>query len=160
MPKMNIDKSIVINKKPGEIFKYLNDFNEWVFWSPWLITDPDAKTKVSEDGKYNEWDGKVVGSGNMTILSEKENESIDYNLTFLKPWKSKAKVSFILKPTAEGTEVHWTMESGLPFFLFWMKKMMVAFIGMDYDRGLGMLKSYAEEGKVPSKLNIKGNTNH
>ena len=32
---------------------------------------------------------------------------------------------------------------------------MTTFIGMDYERGLAMLKDYAETGKVPSNLEIK-----
>jgi predicted transcriptional regulator YdeE len=48
------------------------------------------------------------------------------------------------------------MNSRLPFFLAWMKKMMEAFVGMDYKRGLLMLQEYAEKGKVNSVLTFKG----
>ena len=34
--------------------------------------------------------------------------------------------------------------------------MMEAFIGMDYDRGLLMLKDLVEKGSVPSKLDFIG----
>tara|TARA_B110000495_G_C23003125_1_gene592226 strand:- start:416 stop:982 length:567 start_codon:yes stop_codon:yes gene_type:complete len=37
-----------------------------------------------------------------------------------------------------------------------MKKMMAAFIGMDYQRGLTMLKDHLETGVVPSKLCFRG----
>ena len=57
-----------------------------------------------------------------------------------------------------GTEVTWSMDSSLPFFLFFMKRMMETFIGMDYTRGLAMLKDYAENGEVPSKLEFPGPT--
>ncbi len=160
MPKMHIDKSIVIQKKPAEVYKLLNDFNHWPVWSPWLIMEEGVKVNVREDGKYYDWEGDIVGSGNMTVLNEDENKSIEYDLTFLKPWKSKAKVNFILKEDGDGTRVHWTMDSSLPFFLFWMKKMMVAFVGMDYDRGLNMLKDYAEDGKVHSKMELTGEGNY
>ena len=156
MPKMHIDKSIVINKKPAEIYPKLNDFNHWEAWSPWLILEEGVKLNVAEDGKYYDWEGDITGSGNMTVLKEEENKYIEYNLTFLKPWKSVARVGFLLKEEGEGTRVHWTMESGLPFFLFWMKKMMTVYVGMDYERGLNMLKDYCEDGKVHSKLEIKG----
>jgi DNA gyrase inhibitor GyrI len=39
-----------------------------------------------------------------------------------------------------------------------MKKIMTAYIGMDFSRGLGMLKDYLETGNVPSKLTFKGIT--
>ncbi len=156
MPKMNISRSVVINAPVEKIFSTLNDFNNWQAWSPWLIMEPEAKVTVREDSKYYEWEGNRVGAGNMTVLNEKENEHIDYDLTFLKPWKSKANVSFYFKPVKDGIQVTWTMASSLPFFMFWMKKQMEAFVGMDYDRGLSMLKEHIEKGEIDSKLEFRG----
>ncbi len=156
MPKMTIDKSILINKSPEDIYPKLNDFNHWTPWSPWLIMEKGVAVNVADDAKYYEWQGDLVGSGNMKITKEIENTSIAYDLNFLKPWKSFAKVGFKLVPEGEGTRVHWTMESKLPFFMFFMKKMMTAFVGMDYERGLRMLKNYVEDGTVHSKLDFKG----
>ncbi len=156
MPKLDVKKSIQINAPKEKIFKTLNDFNHWTKWSPWLIMDPNAKVAVSDDGKYYEWEGERVGSGNMNVIHETPDESIDYDLTFLKPWKSKSKVRFELKEEGKGIKVTWLMDSRLPFFMFWMKRMMTEFIGMDYERGLAMLKDYVEDGEVHSKLHFKG----
>ncbi|MBV6644521.1 MAG: SRPBCC family protein [Cyclobacteriaceae bacterium] len=158
MPKMHINKSININASADKIFKVLNDFNQWTSWSPWLIMDPSAKVTVASDSKSYEWEGKRVGSGNMKILSEDGTKSIDYDLNFLKPWKSNAKVRFELKSEGDETKVSWLMDSSLPFFMFWMKKMMEGFVGMDYDRGLRMLKELVEDGKIHSKLEFRGNS--
>jgi len=57
----------------------------------------------------------------MQITSEEENKIIKSDLQFLKPWKSFARVNFMLEPQGEGTKVSWTMESKLPFFMFWIK---------------------------------------
>lgn len=158
MPKMQIDKSIHIDAKPEDVYAKVSDFNHWQPWSPWLIMEHGVKVDVEKGGKYYSWEGDRVGSGNMKITSEKENESVDYDLTFLKPWKSHAKVGFKIKADGNGSKVNWTMESSLPFFMFWMKKMMTAFVGMDYERGLKMLKDYVEDGKVNSELEFTGNT--
>ena len=146
----------MINAPVDKIYQSLTDFNEWSSWSPWLIMDPDAKVTVAEDRKSYEWEGGRVGSGNMSILNQEEDKWIDYSLNFLKPWKSKAEVRFELRPEGDATRVHWLMHSGLPFFLFWMKKMMTAFVGMDYERGLRMLKEKMEGGEVKSKLEFMG----
>lgn len=158
MATMNVLRSIVINKKPVDIFPLINNFDHWPTWSPWLILEKGVKVNVADDKKYYEWEGELTGSGNMQITSEEENKSIKSDLQFLKPWKSFAKVNFMLEPEGEGTKVSWTMESKLPFFMFWMKKMMEAFIAMDYDRGLNMLKDLAENGKIESTLDFKGNS--
>lgn len=160
MPAMNIDKSVMIAAPVQKVYNVLNDFHYWTFWSPWLICEPESTVTVRQDGKYYEWKGKRVGSGNMEIENEVTNQSIDLNLTFLKPWKSKAKVRFICSAEGENTNVHWTMESSLPFFMFWMKKSMEGFVGADYERGLQMLKEYVETGKVSSTLEFKGQSNY
>lgn len=161
MSKLNIQRSVTINSSADKIYNILSDFNEWRAWSPWLIQEPEAVVKVAEDTKSYTWEGKRVGSGAMRILTEKVNEFIDYDLIFLKPYKSKAKTSFELNAKgAESTEVIWRMDSPWPFFLFWMKKTMTNLIGMDYERGLNMLKDYAEDGKVHSELLFQGESDY
>lgn len=156
MPKMNVNKSILIDATPAKIFPIINDLNNWEQWSPWTLAEPTAKITVAKDGKYHDWDGDIIGSGNLKITSEVKNESVVMNLQFLKPWKSKAITKFHLKKTKKGTLVQWTMESSLPFFLFWMKKQMEIFVGMDYNRGLALLKDLVETGKTNSNLEFKG----
>jgi len=156
MPKFSVSKTRHINASPEKVFAALNDFHAWKEWSPWLIMDPNTKVDVAPDNKSYEWNGKRTGSGNMKILSETANQSIDYDLNFLKPFKSHASVSFEVEASGEGTDVTWNMDSSLPFFLFFMKKMMVATIGSDYDRGLNLLKDYVQDGKINSKLNFLG----
>ncbi|RNC83038.1 MAG: hypothetical protein ED557_09970 [Balneola sp.] len=157
MPAFSVSRSITINSSIDTVFNTLHNFNEWVAWSPWLIMEPEANVTISEDARYYEWEGNRVGSGNMKVTGELVNDTIFYDLTFLKPWKSEAKVNFKFKKTEENeTEVIWNMDSSLPWFMFWMKKMMMAFIGMDYERGLRMLKEHIEDGEVKSKLEFKG----
>lgn len=156
MPRMYIDKSILIDKHAVDIYSKVADFHNWTKWSPWAVLDRETKEEVSGNGKYFEWDGPIVGAGNMNILSETENEQLEIDLNFVKPWRSHAKVHFSFVPEGEGTRVHWKMESKLPFFLFFLKKMMSAYVGLDFNRGLTMLKDLAETGKVHSQLTFKG----
>lgn len=156
MPKIHVVKTKTIDAPIDQVFPYLNDMNSWMSWSPWLIMEHGVNVTISDDNKYYEWTGKRVGAGNMQITGEEENKSVDYDLTFLKPWKSKAKVKFTLETDGDSTKVSWIMDSSLPFFMFWMVGMMETFIGMDFDRGLTMLKEYIEKGEVFSKLEFKG----
>jgi len=161
MPKIHVNKSIELNVPVDKVYKIVNDFNHWNAWSPWIIMEPETKLDIAEGGKYYSWDGKRIGTGNMTITNEKENEWVEYDLVFLTPWKSKAKVRFEMKSLGENkTQVNWIMDSSLPFFMFFMKKMMTGFIGMDFQRGLFLLKDYAEDGKVHSKMDFKGKNSY
>lgn len=156
MSNMHLDRSIIIDKPANEIYPHISDFNNWSAWSPWTILDDKTKVKVSEDGKFYEWESAIIGSGNMKMLSENTNQSLDIELKFLKPWKSKANVSFKLIPKGQSTEVHWIMDSKMPFFMFFFKKMMETFVGMDFDRGLTLLKEQVEKGSVDMKLTVEG----
>lgn len=157
MPKLKINRSIVINAPVDKVYQTLANFKTWTSWSPWLQAEPDAKVDVSSDGLAYAWEGNITGQGEMKILNEKKNESFDVDLNFIKPWKSHADVRFELKKVDSGTQVNWLMESSLPFFMFFMQKLMNALIEMDYDRGLKMLKDYVEDGTVHSKLEFVGN---
>ena len=111
--------------------------------------EPEATTTFSDDGKHQKWEGRRIGHGNQQITSEEKDQKIQYDLEFIKPWKSRSKSHFVLKSTnQQETEVTWGMESKLPFYLFSMKSKMVAMIKMDFQRGLRMLKEYAEDGEV------------
>ncbi len=156
MPKMHIKKTIDIKAPIEKVYTTLNDFNQWTPWSPWIIMEPETVVTVADDKKSYKWEGDRIGTGQMKVTSEKENAFIDYDLNFLKPWKSYAKVRFEFQPTSDGTRVAWLMDSSLPFFMFFMKKMMEAFVGMDYERGLAMLKDYVEDGEVHSKIDFEG----
>lgn len=156
MPKINLEKSIIINAPIDKVFNEVNNFDNWPSWSPWLVVEKEAAVNVEPDGKSYSWEGNRIGSGNMSIEKEVANQSIYCDLLFLKPWKSKAKTHFIFETTKEGTKVIWVMNSSLPFFMFFMKKMMISLIGMDYERGLRMLKDKVENGKVDCDLNLIG----
>ncbi|GLR16416.1 SRPBCC family protein [Portibacter lacus] len=156
MPKFTVSRSILINAPVEKVFNTINDLNTWVVWSPWLIMDRATVVNVSGDAKSYDWNGKRTGSGDMRIINEVEYETIDLDLNFIKPFKSHAKVNFTLNSEGNNTNVTWNMDSSLPFFMFWMKKMMMAFIGNDYERGLNLLKDYVEDGEIHSELNFIG----
>lgn len=169
MPKFNVTRSITIDSDPQTVFDALRDFSTWNRWSPWLLAEPNADFQLHGDpneigGGYS-WDGNVVGAGRMEhrdlIPPGRDGTAgqMSCDLEFFKPWKSQADVTFRVQPDPSDdqiTHVVWGMASSLPFFLFWMKPMMVAVIGMDYDRGLRMFKEMIETGRITSQTNIEG----
>jgi len=157
MPKIQISKSIKICKDIQEVFSVVNDFKQWVHWSPWLMSEPDCKLQYSEDGSSYNWDGKIIGAGSMAKTGSSGMSKLHMKLEFVKPWKSTSTVSFEFSELEAGTKVTWTMIGSLPFFLFFISKKMEAGIGMDYERGLKMLKDYCEIGEVKSQLVFIGN---
>lgn len=155
MASFNVAKSISIAATPEKVFDTLTNYHHWKAWSPWVVLEPDVAVSIKDDGKRYSWEGKRTGSGEMKI-TDASPAHIDMVVTFLKPWKSTSPVWFDLKGNGTSTEVTWGMKGSLPFFMFWMKKMMEGYIGMDYARGLNMLKDYVERETVPSTLHFKG----
>ncbi|MCJ8315054.1 MAG: SRPBCC family protein [Pseudomonadales bacterium] len=158
----NLERSIVINKPVAEVFTIVSNFKTWPTWSPWLIQEPNCFVSVTNNattvGHNQSWQGQNIGSGNMSISQIQANTQIDYDLNFLKPWKSQSQTSFKFKEIDGNTHITWSMKSTLPLFLFWMKNMMIALIGNDYVRGLSMLKDLCETGNVNSKLDTEKST--
>ena len=158
MSEIHVEKSITMDVPRDKVGAIVSDFHQWPIWSPWLLMEPEASVDVASDGQSYTWEGTHIGAGSMAKVLENLPNEIMYELNFLKPFKSQAQVKFILDEDETGTQITWIMDSTLPFFLSFLKKMMVAVVGMDYERGLTMLKDYAETGSVPSRLVFTGET--
>ena len=154
MPKIPISRTQVIASPIEKVFEVLRDIHSCPDWSPWLIADPDFKLDVQND--YYSWEGAISGCGRMDLVRDEANESITYDLSFVKPWKSQARIHISLAVKGDTTEVTWTLEHSLSFFLFWKKKSIQAYLEVDYDRGFLMLKNLIETGSVPSHLEFLG----
>lgn len=90
MPKMNVLQSIHIDASPEKIYPLISNLNHWNRWSPWVLAEPTAKITTTNEGTYHEWEGDIIGAGNLKIESSQPNVSVAMALTFLKPWKSSA----------------------------------------------------------------------
>ena len=160
MPAYHVERSITIDAPESKVRSAVEDYAEWPKWSPWLYMEPSATVNVhgtaGQIGHGYDWSGELVGAGSMETV-EIEPNRIRMDLEFLKPFKSRAKVEMEIRPvTEEQTEVTWHMFGKLPIFLFFMTGMMKAMIGMDYKRGLKMLKDYVEKGSINSSTEVVG----
>lgn len=160
MPKFHVQRSTIINDTPENVFAKVADFGTWTKWSPWLCAEPDAEVNVSEDsasvGSVYSWKGEVVGQGEIEHRKLEPGKLIQEEIRFLKPWKSKSDVSFDFEPSGDGTKITWHMNGSMPWFMFWMIPQMEVFIGMDYERGLKMLKEWIETDTILSTVNVRG----
>jgi uncharacterized protein YndB with AHSA1/START domain/DNA gyrase inhibitor GyrI len=156
----DVEKSVTVARPPAEVFQAVADFGTWRRWSPWLSQEPSCPVTVEGDpgqvGHRQSWDGDFIGSGSIALATVEQGSRLDYELTFLKPWKSQSKAGFRLAPDGEGTKISWWMQGNLPVFMFFMKPMMTAFVGSDYSRGLSMLKELLETGDVATATDVSG----
>lgn len=157
--KFQVTRSILVDKDLDSVKILVEDFSHWNVWSPWTIAEPDCKIEVTgtpgEVGHTMSWDGKIIGAGTNKLTSN-ETDTLQYDLTFLTPYTSESKITFTFEKENNGTIVTWIMDGSMPFFMFFMISSMKAWIGMDFERGLKMLKELAEKGSIPAKTSNKG----
>ncbi len=162
MPAYHVERTILIEKPITEVNRYIANFGNWQHWSPWLIMEPSATVTLhgnqNDVGAGYHWVGKLIGEGKMTLQRLTETD-LDIALEFIKPFKSHAMANFRLQADGDSTRVTWLLDASLPWFMFFLKNMLQTSLGMDYDRGLAMLKSVLETGDVPSQLELIGKEN-
>ena len=148
----SVARAIDITAPAERIFSLINDFHQWVAWSPWENKDPAMQRSydgpVSGKGAVYGWDGnKNVGSGRMEILEASAPSKILIKLDFLKPFEAHNTAEFTMLPQGAGTRLTWVMRGPAPF----MSKLMQVFmnldqmIGKDFEIGLANLKKLVEQ---------------
>lgn len=157
--KYHVERQTSIKKDMATVKALIEDFSKWNLWSPWNIVEPDCKITVEgEAGKPGHkmaWDGEIIGKGTQELVSS-EGGTLRYKLVFLTPWKSHSDAELRIEERGDETQVTWLLDSSMPFFMFFFVDMMKALIGMDFDRGLRMLKEIAEKGSVDAETTNKG----
>jgi hypothetical protein len=150
--KYEVSRSIVINKPLAEVFYYLKFIKNQNNWSPWKKKDPDMKQEfVGTDGTVgfvSKWEGnKDVGTGEQEILRIVENDTIEAQLRFFKPWKSQSNAYTKVEDLGEGkTKVIWGFsgKNPIPFNIFMLFFNMDKTVGKDFEEGLVSLKEILE----------------
>jgi effector-binding domain-containing protein len=160
MPAYQVERSLVINANAERVFQEVIDYSSWTTWSPWLILEPQATVTVTDPptqvGAKYAWVGDMTGQGEIEHIRLEPHSKVVDEIRFLKPFKSTAGIHFSLMPEHSGTRLTWTMDGKMPWFLFWMIPMIKTFIGMDFQRGLNMLKDRIELGHIPSQSTVHG----
>lgn len=146
-----VERSRVIEAPIERVYAQVADFHHWTAWSPWEDLDPDMqRTYAGADagpGAIYTWRGnRKAGTGRMEITDATAPTTVEIDLVFEKPWKSRSTTAFSLQPQGEATEVTWTMTGPhstmtkvMGFFIS-----MDTMLGKDFEKGLGRLKKVAE----------------
>ncbi|MEA5464705.1 SRPBCC family protein [Leptothoe sp. PORK10 BA2] len=152
--QVHVERSLLINAPPTEIYSMVSDLGQWDAWSPWAKMDPDAEMIISGQGvgQTMEWHSEdpQVGNGTQEIIALESPNYVNTHLDFGDQGMADALLK--LTPQENGTLVSWSldtdMRAGVPplmqpistYFGFMMDSM----IGKDYEQGLSNLKTLAE----------------
>jgi len=145
-----VEKSTVINKPDTLVYNYVADFNNFHTWNPWTPLEPDHKVEVMGDsatvGQKYYWEGKTIGSGQMTFTELQPYSYIESDIEFLKPNSGKGIVEWNFEPQGNSTKVSWSIkgEAGYPVGRYF-GLMMDSFLGKNFEDGMKKLKEKCEE---------------
>ncbi len=153
MPDFELARSTTVQAPAAAVHALINDFHEWVSWSPWEGVDPDLKRTYTGPergvGATYAWTGnRKAGQGSMQITGSTDEE-IRIRLEFLKPFKATNDVTFVLEPDPSGaTSVTWRMTGKRSALMSAMNKVLNfdKLISGDFEKGLRQLKQEAESG--------------
>ena len=150
--RFSVQRAIGVKAPPEKMFPLINDFHQWVTWSPWENKDPAMKRSYggAESGKgavYG-WEGnKNVGSGRMEILDSLGAVENPDQARFLQTVRRPQHRRVHHAAAGRCHHVTWVMRGPAPF----MSKLMQVFmnldqmIGKDFETGLANLKKLAEK---------------
>ncbi|MFT5586386.1 MAG: hypothetical protein ACI9VR_003984 [Cognaticolwellia sp.] len=131
-----VERAVVIDAQPQDIWVHIADYNNFVAWSPSTEKDPKATREISTPahglGSTYAWSGNdAVGTGTMETITYQEPTKLEQQLTFTAPLESSSTVFYELTPVEGGTRVRWGFEVHLNL------QMKMATLFMDMDEMLG-----------------------
>jgi len=152
-----IQRTVVIQAPPAAVFEVVNSFKRFNDWSPWYDLDPAAKYVYSGPeqgvGARFEWTSKKpeVGEGSQQIIESKPYQSVRTRLDFGPQGTAETEVAIV--PVEQGSEVTWSFESQFGYNLMqrYFGLMYDGWIGADYEKGLGKLKTLLEADGAASQ---------
>ena len=148
--QVKVERSVVIDAPPHEIYPLINDFHQFNKWSPWARKDPNTQYRFEGPGSgvgakmYWTSDHPQVGSGNQEIVESESDAFVKTRLDF--GAQGRAHAYFRLTPEATKTTVVWgfTTDFGTNLVGRYMGLMFDSWIGADYEEGLLSLKQIVE----------------
>jgi effector-binding domain-containing protein len=133
------------------VYSLVCDMTKWKVWSTWTrdmdstvvyqFSEPQCQT-----GSKMNWEGKKMGTGEMTLSELQPGQKIGYDLSFDKG-KYLSTGFFMFEPVGDSLKVTWNNTGDLGYnpFSRYMGLLMGKMMGPDFEKGLAKLKMIAEE---------------
>ena len=148
-----VQREITINKPKMKVFDYIRYLKNQDNFSKWAKMDPNMKKSYSGTdgtiGFISAWDSndKNVGKGEQEIKKISDGARIDYEIRFIKPFRSTSFAYMTTDSETENqTKVKWGFSGNMkyPMNLMLVFMNMEKMIGNDLVTGLTNLKNELE----------------
>ncbi len=153
--KVQVTRSITIDRPAKMVFKAVNSMHTFNQWSPWAKLDPEATYQyegpVNGVGSKMSWKGnEAVGSGRQTIIESVPNEKVKAELYFDGQGDDPSWATYLINDLGSSSEVSWTLDSDFKGNILsrYFGMMMDDMLGPVYEEGLQNLKTLVEAKTV------------
>jgi effector-binding domain-containing protein/uncharacterized protein YndB with AHSA1/START domain len=144
-----VSSEIEIALEPSQVFPSVTSFENREAWDPWVSSDSTTVVTIESKpgfvGSTYAWDGELVSTGKMEVISVRENEYIASHLWFGQV-ETPSVVEWTFEAVEGGTQAVWSFsqETTYPFGRLGMMFGKV-FLQQSFDAGLASLKALLEE---------------
>ena len=144
-----VSSEIEIALEPSQVFPSVASFKNREAWDPWVASDSTTVVTIESKpgfvGSTYAWDGELVSTGKMEVISVIENETIESHLWFGQV-ETPSMVEWTFEAVEGGTRVIWSFsqETAYPFGRLGMMFGNV-FLKQSFEAGLASLKEVLEE---------------
>ena len=97
----------VIHAPPERVFPLLNELEAWSRWSPMPQAGTSTFGPPRGPGAGLRWDDPQYGKGEVTIVSSRENQLLEYRVE-VEGGALEIRGRLALEPTGEGTRIFWS----------------------------------------------------
>lgn len=149
-PTWEVQRSVLIQAKPEQIFPHVNELKRWQTWSAWTTERyPDMKVTFSGPesgvGAQSAWEGEESGEGKLTLTQSDPAKGIAFDMVMDHGlFKSSGSIAFA--PEGQATRVTWrnTGDVGDNPYMRYFGLLMDMNMGPDLELGLNNLKRVVE----------------
>lgn len=152
--KWSIEAEVIIDKSKADIYNYIKLLRNSENYNKWVMLDPNMSREFKgTDGTVGFiylWDSpiKQVGKGEQEVIAMKENEFVEYEIRFFKPFQGVSTSMLKLQEiNSTQTKVSWSFNSSNTY----MMKVLHVLLNLkkvlkkDLQTSLGNLKSLLEK---------------
>ncbi|MDN5215819.1 SRPBCC family protein [Fulvivirgaceae bacterium BMA12] len=144
--KVFVERSIVVNARPEEVYNYLEDLRNFQEWAYWAEIDPltayEYKGALKGVGSRMDWHSEHVGMGygSLWIVATIPPRQINLDIQ-LREFDKPAQMTFNFLEEGNGTRITWNFQT--KFYGYWkfFVPMMEEELGPAYEKGLRKIKS-------------------
>ncbi len=146
-----ISKTITVGAKIEDCYEKIANLNNYKDWNPWAQIEPNAIGVISGSpntiGHQYTWDGKKIGTGGLTIVKINQPFSLELELDFLKPFKSKAIDNWLFEQLENNqVKITWTNKGELKFPMARLIGPMInKNLNQQFEKGLQNIKVLCEK---------------